>query len=424
MQRLTRLALVLGIVGVAAFGVLQCQGARRVAIEVADRGYAAPEGEPRGPEYTGPDASRPHLAVRLEPVARGLSRITDVQFVPGDPELAVVLQKGGQATWIDLAKGTRGPLFHVDVHTVSEQGLLGLAFHPNFAKNGRFYVDDTPDVHPDVTRIAEWHTDDVRTGGAQPTRVLLEVRQPYQNHNAGQLAFGPKGMLFVGFGDGGFRADPQGNGQDPTTLLATMLRLDVDHPAGGKPYGIPPDNPYAGDPKIPGEVWATGLRNPWRFSFAPDGRLVVGDVGQDTWEEVDVVQAGDNLGWNVREARHCFPPGATCTAGGFREPVYEYGRDDGNSITGGYVYTGRAIPELKGRYVFGDFATGRIRAIDLPAGDPGTMPIPTATALGKWPVLISTFARDARGEIYVADYGGGVLYRLAPASKPPGGDEP
>ncbi len=387
-----------------------CQFLGRTAVEVLDdqEAYGAVPGSLE-PEFDAVDASKDRLEITLAEVATGLEQLTDVQFAPGASDRFVALQKGGKASVVSVTDGSKVPWFSVDVLTVSEQGLLGLAFHPDFAKNHRFYVNYTPaDAKPEVTRIAEWTGD--LDGTPKETAVLLEVEQPYQNHNAGQLAFGPDGMLYVGFGDGGLRNDPKGHGQRADTMLGAMLRLDVDHPSDGKPYGIPADNPAK--PGWLPETWAIGLRNPWRYSFAPDGRLVIADVGQNAWEEVSIAAAGDNLGWVTREAEHCFPPDSECSAEGLVDPVYSYGRGEGQSITGGHVYTGSGIPELTGKYVFGDFVTGRIWALDLPSDRSRRAPV---TALGKWPLLISTFAVDGSGNVFVGDFGAGRVLRLAPA---------
>lgn len=361
------------------------------------------------PEYAGADAGRRQVAVKLVPVAEGLSQPTDLQPVPGQPDLMVVLQKKGQARWLEPDTGKTGRWFEVKVETASEQGLLGLAFHPKFTENGRFFLNYVIETSAgDVTRVAEWKVQpgqDLRLSKPTEVRTVLEVPQPYVNHNAGQLAFGPDGMLYVGLGDGGAANDPQGHGQDLGTLLGAMLRLDID---GERPYAIPKDNPFVGRDGVLPEIWAYGLRNPWRYAFTPGGELVVADVGQNKWEEVTIVRRGENHGWNKREAAHCFPPGRACEKGDLVDPVYEYGREEGISITGGYVYTGETIPELKGKYVFGDFGTGRLWAIDLPA-DRRLVPAKEALSLGRWPIAPASFGQDARGELYIADFNGRVL---------------
>ncbi len=406
-----RTKLLVGLAAVlllVAFGALNLDRLRAWIVEVLPQEYAA-ESAAMAATYTGADEARPHIEVQLEAVASGLVEPTDLQFQPGEDALLLVCEKRGDLRWFELGTEASGLSARVQVKTKSEEGLLGLAFHPRFEDNGLFYlnyVEEGP--RGDTTVIEEWvaAARDLR-GQVQANRRVLEVVQPYANHDAGQLQFGPDGMLYVGLGDGGFRNDPKGNGQETGTWLGSMLRLDVD---GGEPYAVPPDNPFVGREGFQPEIWAYGLRNPWRYSFAPDGRLIVADVGQDQWEEVDVVSAGDNLGWNTREASHCFPPGVACSAEGMVDPIWEYGRDEGQSVTGGYVYTGSAIPDLAGLFVLADFISGRIWALDLPQSGPAS-----PRSLGRWPVLVSTFGRDPTGELYLADYGSGTVYRLAPA---------
>lgn len=402
-----------------------CDALRAAVIDTVPSSYAAEDAVPTlgaglSAVFSGPDEVRPQHPVHLVPVVSGLTEPTDLQFLPGAQPRLVVLEKGGTARVFDLSTGAEmAPLFRLPVETRSEQGLLGLAVHPGFATNGRVFanhvVSDAQDGG-DATRVSVL-TVDAATGQAGDPETVIEVLQPYANHNAGQLAFGPDGYLYIGLGDGGWRDDPRGHGQNRATMLGSMLRLDVDRASATARYVVPPDNPFLSDPTVPPETWATGLRNPWRYSFAPDGRLVVADVGQNTWEEVSVVAAGDNLGWNQREGQACFPPERPCTDpadAGLQDPVYVYGHEEGASITGGFVYTGLALPALRGRYVFGDFVSGRIWAIDLPPAPLSAQPpLAQATALGRFPILLSTFGRGPDGELYVADYGGGVVYRLA-----------
>ncbi|HEX2677928.1 MAG TPA: PQQ-dependent sugar dehydrogenase, partial [Polyangiales bacterium] len=363
-----------------------------------------------------------HISLSLEPIASGFEMPTDLQFVPGSDTQALVLEKNGRAQWLSLPSGTHGPLFHAEVVTVLEEGLLGAAFHPAFVHNGRLFLDYVrQDGKRRVTRIAEWQVDppgDLAHASAKETKVLMEVEQPYDNHKAGALQFGPDGFLYIGFGDGGYRDDPNGNGQNLKNELGSMLRVDVDHADPGKTYAVPKDNPFVGRADALPETWAYGLRNPWRYSFDAKGRLIVADVGQDHWEEIDIVRAGDNLGWDVREGFACADGSKECPAPAgvtFVDPIAVYGREVGVSITGGYVHTGKLVPFLKGKYVFGDFASGALMALDLPE-DRSTRvePIP----LGRFGVSPSTFGRDASGEIYVADFAHGAILRLkqVPAS--------
>lgn len=352
----------------------------------------------------------PRLKVSLTKVAKGFKQTTDIQFVPGLDRVLVGLRKTGSASWVSLADKSHGEVLKIDVLTASEEGLLGLAFHPKFVENRRFFLDYVVRKEgKDVSRIAEWTLPrDFQTGGkAREIRTLLEVEQPYPNHNAGQLAFGPDGFLYVGFGDGGSGGDPGNRAQDKGELLGKMLRIDVDRTQPGLAYAIPPDNPFVGKAGARGEIWALGLRNPWRYSFDSQGRLWAGDVGQDLWEEVDLIEKGGNYGWRVREARHCYKPKEGCKTQGFVEPVYEYAHGgDGISITGGYVYEGKAIPALRGRYVFSDYGSARLYGLD-----PATRQV---VDLGRFDLIPTTFGRDSRGELYLGDFGTGDIYRLDP----------
>jgi glucose/arabinose dehydrogenase len=384
---------------------------------------------PLAPQFDGPDGDRRRIAIGMEVVARGIEQPTDIQFPPGVSDHAVVLSKTGTAHWLRLASGTHGRLFEVAVKTASEQGLLGLAFHPRFAENGRFFINYVAGSgDEDVTRIAEWRMSrgpDLPGAKAEPVRTLLEVEQPYPNHNGGGLAFGPDGHLYIGLGDGGYRDDPHAHGQNGETLLGSMLRIAVDAPGQDRAYDIPKDNPFVGKPGFRPETWAYGLRNPWRYSFDPQGRLIVGDVGQNRWEEVDIVRAGDNLGWAIREGFECFArDDRGCDRKDLVDPIFAYGRRDGVSITGGHVYTGTRIEALRGHYVFGDFGSGRLFALRLP--DDRTQRVQAATALGRWPIMPTAFGRDQQGELYVAEFKRGEILRIVPprVGRPTGAASP
>jgi len=350
--------------------------------------------------------------IRLVLVAQGFKEPTDIQFVPGAPRSAIILEKGGTARLLQLdaaGKTVQGgsELFRVAVKVESEMGLLGLAFHPDFASNRLFYVHYNPEPRGRHTRIAEWQVDShTNPHSARELRVLLEVAQPYRNHKGGQLAFGPDRMLYVALGDGGYRGDPERNGQNPASLLGKILRLD---PA--QQSTIPVDNPFLKKPKFRPEIWAYGLRNPWRFSFTERGEVITGDVGQDLYEEINLIRAGDNLGWNVREAGHCFAPSEGCSSEGFVDPIFEYGRSLGISVTGGYVYRGIAVPGLAGKYVFGDFGSGRLWALPVPTERGGAFQI--AEPLGQYDMQYSTFGQDADGELYVTDFYRGKIYKIS-----------
>ena len=332
----------------------------------------------------------------------------------GTGRVFVVEQPG--VVWI-IQNGQRRPEPFLDIrdrvgNRESEQGLLGLAFHPEFAQNGAFFVNYT-DLQGD-TVVARYRVEPATANRADPAReeILLQVDQPYGNHNGGHLAFGPDGYLYIGLGDGGAAGDPEDRAQNLDSLLGKMLRIAVD---AGPPYGIPPDNPFADGQGGRPEIWAWGLRNPWRYAFdRATGDLYIADVGQNKWEEIDFWPAGAgggaNFGWDYYEGFHPYedepPPGVTLVF-----PVAEYGHDQGCSVTGGEVYRGRALPEMTGIYLYGDFCTGRIWG--LRATDQGW----ETRLLWETPFHISTFGLDEQGEIYLADYGTGTIYRLERAGE-------
>jgi glucose/arabinose dehydrogenase len=293
------------------------------------------------------------------------------------------------------------------VSLVAEQGLLGMAFDPDYASNGRFVVHYTDPLGD--TRVSLFHvsTDpDVADAGTE--QVILTADQPFENHNGGEVSFGPDGFLYLGLGDGGSSGDPHGRGQDLTDLLGSILRIDV---RSTTPYAIPPDNPFVGVAGARSEVWSYGLRNPWRFSFdRATGDLYIADVGQSLSEEIDVSPAlegggkGLNYGWNRMEGAHCFGV-ETCDQAGLTLPTFEYGHGDGCSVTGGYVYRGGAIPDLQGQYFFADYCGGWVRSFRYSGG--------VATELTEWPSLspggsIVSFGEDAAGELYVIEADGRV----------------
>jgi glucose/arabinose dehydrogenase len=289
-----------------------------------------------------------------------------------------------------------------------EQGLLGLAFHPDFDSNGKFYVNYT-DRNGD-TVVAEYRVHSANPDRADPTsaRTLLRIDQPYANHNGGGVEFGPDGYLYIATGDGGSGGDPMGNGQNRQTLLGKLLRIDVDATSGTRPYGIPDDNPFVGQSDAHAEIWAYGLRNPWRFSF-DNGTLWIADVGQDELEEVNRASAdegGINYGWNIMEGDQCFEA-SECDRSQLELPVATYGRDLGCSVTGGFVYRGREFQRMRGAYLFADFCTGIVFGLD--ADDTGRQePVPLLESGAS----VSSFGLDERGELYLTDLSAGVVSRV------------
>jgi glucose/arabinose dehydrogenase len=306
------------------------------------------------------------------------------------------------------------------VSCCGEQGLLGLALAPGFGRtSGAFFVDYT-DANGDTViargSVARNGAADVASDGVQP---LLKIDQPFPNHNGGMLAFGPDGDLYIGMGDGGSGGDPMGNGQRLDTLLGKILRLDVTADPGAAGYVVPPTNPFVGTAGAKPEIWTYGMRNPWRFSFdRATGDLWIGDVGQDSWEEVDVARAADgggrglDYGWNRMEASHCFHAILGCDQTGLTLPVTEYGHGSGDcAVIGGYVYRGKAVPALAGTYLFGDECSGTIRAVsaDATAGQTPVVVLESHRA-------ISSFGEDEAGEMYLTDLASGDLLQVIATS--------
>jgi uncharacterized repeat protein (TIGR03806 family) len=284
---------------------------------------------------------------------------------------------------------------------INEGGLLGMALHPNFAQNRRFFLNFTKGA-PLKTRVSEFTMAEDFSVNMASQKILFELAQPYQNHNGGELVFGPDGYLYIGMGDGGSGGDPQGNAQNLNVLLGKMLRIDVDH---GAPYGIPNDNPFVGQAGKRPEIYAYGLRNPWRFSFDKvTGLLWVADVGQNALEEIDIVKKGKNYGWNIKEGTSCYRANRRCSTLVSEAPIAEYNRGLGQSVTGGFVYRGREIPSLVGTYLYADYVTGTIWGLKYENSAVVSQKTILDTSLS-----ISGFGQDLAGEIYVIDHLGKIL---------------
>jgi glucose/arabinose dehydrogenase len=304
-----------------------------------------------------------------------------------------------------------------------ERGLLGLAFHPNYASNGDFYLNYTRQSDGD-TVIARYtvSNSDPNLADVNSESILLTVDQPFTNHNGGQLLFSPvDGYLYIGMGDGGSADDPLNHAQNINTLLGAMLRLDVD---SAFPYAIPPGNPFVGTNGLD-EIWAYGLRNPWRFSFdRQNGDLYIGDVGQNLWEEVDYQRAGTpggiNYGWRCKEGSHEYIFSGDCLTADLTDPIVEYDHNVGRSITGGFVYRGQNFPNFVGRYFYADYVTGKIWSLYKTGSNPDTWSDPTLELSSG--LLISAFGEDENGEIYVVDRSGGTIRRLSDLNNPPTGN--
>ena len=343
----------------------------------------------------------------LAPVlaGRGIEGPIELGAYPG--ERLFVAELGGRVRVFDEEGGDGGMLLDLRsrVSRGGEQGLLSLALAPDFGATGYLFVyyttTDPSDDEEIVSRLSRF-TVVADRASLSSELVILEVAQPFGNHNGGAVRFGPDGMLYLGLGDGGAGGDPRGNGQDRSTLLGSILRIDVSASSAGQRYRVPADNPFLGVMGAREEIYAYGLRNPWRMAFDAEGRLWAGDVGQETVEEINVVVAGGNYGWNRLEGENCFLT-EECSSGGTVLPAVGYGHAAGNcSVTGGVVYGGTAVPRLSGRYVYGDFCSGRIWSVA--ASDPGLPRLEFATDLS-----IASFGVDASGEIYVLSLDGRIV---------------
>jgi glucose/arabinose dehydrogenase len=345
--------------------------------------------------------------LRLTPIVRGLDHPVHLTVAPGDSRLFVVEQPGRIRT---IENGRVDPEPFLDltdrVSYHNERGLLSVAFHPRYATNGYLYVDYT-DRHGDTRVVRFTARADRRTADPASALEILGVDQPYANHNGGHVLFGPDSMLWITMGDGGSGGDPGNRAQNPHELLGKLLRIDVDH---GEPYSIPRDNPFADGREGRPEIWATGLRNPWRIAFdPPSGLLYIADVGQNKWEEVDVCRYSrprPNFGWRLFEGNHDYRRESKEPTG-LVFPLVEYDHGLGCSITGGVVYRGSRIPALRGRYLYSDYCTGWLRSLRVEAG--------RAVERREWAVPavdeVTSFGTDADGEVYVISHPG-VIYRI------------
>ena len=352
-------------------------------------------------------------SIKLAPVASGFHRPVYATHAGDGSNLLFLLEQSGKI-WI-LSGGERSAQPFLDISNLvsrsalrsgfTEQGLLGLAFHPQYASKGEFFVNYTDRNGETVVARYRVSPDNPFLAEGESAQVVFRQTQPYANHNGGHIEFGPDGYLYIALGDGGSANDPLGAGQNRKLLLGAILRLDVD---SGRPYAIPPDNPFVNEAAAADEIWSYGLRNVWRFGFdRATGDLYMADVGQNRWEEINFQPAdspgGENYGWNAWEGRHIFAGGS---APNHVPPIHEYSRDLGCSVTGGLVYRGDALRELHARYIFGDFCSGRIWA----AWRDPDMKWQTQQLMNT-NMAISSFGEDEAGELYVIDYDG-ALYRF------------
>jgi glucose/arabinose dehydrogenase len=348
------------------------------------------------------------------------TRPVDIQAPPDSSNRLAIVSQPGIIYIFPNSSSVQSAKVFLDIRDSvqsigSEEGLLGLAFHPNFKNNRYIFVNHTgKNPRRDVVArytVSATNPDSVVTG----SRVsILEIYDPYENHNAGQLAFGPDGFLYIGTGDGGSGGDPQNRAQNPDSLLGKMLRIDVDNSDPGHNYAIPPTNPYYGMISPRPEIWAMGLRNPWRYSFDPvTGKLWLADVGQNAWEEIDTVQRGKNYGWRIMEGNNCYDPSTGCNQTGLTLPVWEYMHPGGNgsaSITGGYVYRGSSILEFQGKYVYADFVFGSIWILNY-----DTTGGPVNSLFSNSGFNISSFGVDQNKELYLSAFNG-KIYKFVKTS--------
>ena len=414
-----RTVLVVVIAAIALLAIA-CGGSRTSpTVPLATVATASPTATPTSfaSPTPGPSIAPTDGGVTLEVVANRLDLPMDIAIAGDGSGRIFVVEQGGTIAIVKAGSRQETPFLDISriITSGGERGLLGLAFHPDYPADPRFFVDYTNGQGDTV--IASFRVDptDPALADQDSELILLTIKQPFANHNGGSLAFGTDGMLLVGMGDGGSGGDPQGNGQRLDTLLGKILRLDVLGPDAdlARPYGIPVDNPYADGANALPEIWLSGLRNPWRMRVDEStGILWIGDVGQGTWEEIDAItpaMGGSNLGWNTMEGTSCFSDG-TCDQAGLTLPVSEYGHDLGCSVTGGVVARSATVLAIQDRYLFSDYCTGTIWSIDA-----------SSTVLTEPDVLfesgrsISAIALDADGSVLLTDHGGGQLLRLVSA---------
>jgi glucose/arabinose dehydrogenase len=374
------------------------------------------------PPCRAPDTPPPFPRVALQVVAEGLDRPVHIAVAGGRSDRLYVVEQAGAVRVLERTALMDRPfvLAHEpfldlrrQVESGGEKGLLSIAFHPRYRDEGVFFVNytarDERGLHTRVSRFKR--QTDLQADAASET-VVLRVDQPYANHNGGQLAFGPDGYLYIGMGDGGSANDPHDHAQDPGSLLGKLLRIDIDRADPGLTYAAPADNPFVNRPGYHPEIWALGLRNPWRFGFdAGSAVLYLADVGQNRVEEIDIIRKGGNYGWPVMEGGICTPGvNPICNPTGFEPPLFTYRHPEGRSVTGGFVYRGQAIPGLCGAYLYADYVTRRLWALRVRDGR-----VSAQAELLRTAGPISSFGQDAEHELYLADHGNGRVYRLVAA---------
>jgi glucose/arabinose dehydrogenase len=387
-----------------------------IGIQLALAGGTPREVIVSGRPPSGEDFDATKIRISFSRVARSLSKPVFVTHAGDDSGRLFIVEQGGRIKILRNGSILGTPFLNIStkVSKGSEQGLLGLAFHPNYASNHTFYIYYT-DTNGDIVIARHLTTGNPDIGSATGVTLLKIGHPSFTNHNGGMLAFGPDHYLYAGTGDGGSSGDPGNHGQSLNTLLGKILRIDIDHEAGGKKYAIPPSNPYVGRTGLD-EIWAFGLRNPWRFTFDQrTGDLWIGDVGQNRYEEINRSKAvngvdagkGLNYGWRVLEGNACYNPSSGCSTSGKTPPMAVYGHGLGCSVTGGYVYRGLAYRGLVGGYLFGDFCSGRVWA--LRAHGPNSQ---APVLMADTGLAISSFGEGPDGTIYVTDLGSGDVWAI------------
>lgn len=378
-----------------------------------------------------PASSAPIPPVSLVEIAGGFFNPTHITHAGDGSGRLFVVEQAGVIRIIENGKVLPVPFLdiHNRVESGGEKGLLSVTFHPQSKDNGLFYVDYTTSSSGGLyTHISRFKHKDYNHAEPESEVVLLRIRQPYSNHNGGQVTFGPDGYLYIGMGDGGSANDPHGNGQNTAVLLGKLLRIDVDHKEAPLIYAIPKDNPFAGKKTGREEIWAYGLRNPWRFSFDPaDGRLYLADVGQNEVEEINTIEKGGNYGWNIMEGDICtHGVNKDCNKAGLKMPIHTYRHTEGFSITGGFVYRGNNIPGLCGVYLYADYVTGKIwglrydgnkvtvntELVNLKSTNLPNIMTRLVSKLQGASIGISSFGEDQNHELYIADHQNGKIMKI------------
>ena len=341
----------------------------------------------------------------------------DLQHAPDGSDRIFVLEQRGTIYVFQNDYSVTEKTMFLDIRDKvvheGERGLLGLAFHPEYENNGYFFVNYTaPNPLRTVVSRFQVTPDNPDVGDELSEHIIIQIDQPFSNHNGGQIVFGPEGYLYIGMGDGGWFGDPYNNGQDLTTLLGAILRIDVDTVSANLNYGIPVDNPFVSDTlEFRDEIYAYGLRNPWRFSFdSYTNSCWIADVGQDLYEEIDILESGGNYGWKIMEGNHCYSPAAGCDTTGLILPIYTYDHSIGESITGGFVYRGTLVPDIYGKYIFADFEYGDVWS--LAYDEENSLELSILGDLG--PYSVTSFGIDQHDELYICSFDG-KIYKFSQA---------